>query len=464
MNKTQNVQTSTIDSMTLPLTPKMSWQAYFHLRSIVFICLGFSAGLPFLLIFSTLSARLREAGVDLTTIGFFAWVGLLFSLKVLWAPIVDHLKLPFIFRLGQRRSWLIIAQIGILFGLYGLSWVDAGQQLLWVAVIAIGIGFCAATQDICIDAYRIESSPMNVQGMTAAAYIFGYRVALLTAGAGALYIADWLSWSWAYKSMAACMLIGVITTLLILEPKRLESAQKPIQVNSFLGWLTWFRQAFIAPLHEFMQRFGRHALVVLVFISCYRLSDVALGNMANPFFIDIGYTKTEIASIAKIAAFVFSLLGSAVGGWMVFRVGILKSLLFSAILVIVTNLLFCELALSVDRSASEASPGWLRLAIVMTSDNFAAGMANVGFVAFLSALVHKEYTATQYALFSSIMTLLGKFLSGFSGWMIENTNYAIFFLVVGIMGLPSVVLCWYLMRSGLLTGRWSISAPLDNIK
>ncbi|KUJ81568.1 MFS transporter [Microbulbifer flavimaris] len=431
---------------------KMTWgqalKVYLKPRVLTMFFLGFSAGLPLLLVFSTMTAWLRDYGVSRTAIGFFAWVGITFSIKVLWAPVIDYLRLPGVTRwLGKRRSWMLVSQFGVALGLLGMGSLDPTMALTQVALLAVWVAFWSASQDVVIDAYRIESVDTELQGAMAANYVFGYRVALLVAGAGALYIAEFANWSISYMAMAGLMGIGVITTLLIAEPDhqsildRAEHFQHE-WVDRMLGsgehgpLKEWFVKAVACPFIDFFQRNGRFALVLLLFIGIYRVSDIAMGVMANPFYLDLGFSKADIANIGKVFGFVCTILGSFLGGVLVVRYGIMRPLILGAAMVAATNLLFAQLA--------TIGPDIKWLAIVISADNISAGISNAVFIAYLSSLTNQAYTATQYALFSSLMTLPGKFISGFSGIVVDAQGYAEFFIYVAILGTPAVLLATYL--------------------
>ncbi|MDF1764349.1 MAG: AmpG family muropeptide MFS transporter [Oleibacter sp.] len=424
---------------------------------LVISLLGFSAGLPFLLVFSTLTAWLRDEGVERTAIGFFAWVGLVYSIKILWAPVVDRFSLPVLNRLlGQRRSWIILGQLGIALGLLAMSVVHPQVALTTVVLSALLVAFSSATQDVALDAFRIESAPDTEQGAMSAGYIFGYRVALLVSGAGAFYIADFANWSIAYVSMAGLMGLAMFVTLWADEPKHCSFEERrcmdSMMVDQVMGrpmnlpqrsfWRRHILTAIVCPFLEFFQRYGRFALTILVFIAVFRLSDIAMGVMANPFYLDMGYSKSEIASVAKVFGFLMTILGSFFCGLLVVRYGIFKPLMLGAVLVAATNLLFALLATQQDIGP----PNVLWLGIVISADNLSGGIASTAFVAYLSGLTHKNYTATQYALFSSLMTLPGKFISGFSGWMVDTSGYPQFFLVAAMLGIPAILLVMVLMR------------------
>ncbi len=452
---------------TTPTSWLEAFRVYTKPRVIAMMFLGFSAGLPFLLVFSTLSAWLTEAEVSRSAIGFFAWVGITYSIKVLWAPVVDRLELPLITRwLGQRRSWILLGQLGIALGLIGMASVEPATQLWSVAAFAVLVAFSSSTQDIAIDAYRIEAVIDRFQGAMSASYIFGYRLALLVAGAGALFIAEGAGWVIAYIAMAGLMFVGVITVLLIDEPdhsERQASAAYEAELAKKLGgdsrlptWLlklqAWFTAAVICPFTEFFERNGSFALVILLFISVFRLSDITMGIMANPFYLDLGFSKTEIASIAKVFGFFMSIGGAFLCGALVARWGVYKPLLLGAILVAATNLLFCALAW--------IGPDIRALAVVISADNISGGIAGTAFVAYLSSLTNRAYTATQYALFSSLMTLPGKFVSGFSGLVVDGFGYTSFFFVAALVGIPAILLVGVLMRRAAAndSGRNAIAA------
>ncbi|MCC7329610.1 MAG: AmpG family muropeptide MFS transporter [Gammaproteobacteria bacterium] len=404
--------------------------------------LGFSAGLPFPLVFATLSAWLATAGISKSSIGMFAWVGMTYSLKFLWAPLVDRLPLPGLGGwLGRRRSWMLVAQAGVAAALVALAGADPGVDLARVALLSLAVAFCSATQDIAIDAWRIEAVGQRLQGAMAAAYQFGYRLAMLAAGAGALFVADLASWSAAYRSMAVLMLVGMITVFIIEEPLRGATAPAaPVGPQSAGGRLrSWFLSAVVGPFADFFHRNGAWGLVLLGFITCYRISDLILGVMANPFYIDIGFSLSQIATIAKVFGFGMTLAGAALGGVVVARWGAVRPLVAGAILVAGTNLLFAGLAW-------HHAPDLRFLMATISADNLAAGFAGTVFIAYLSGLTSVAYTATQYALFSALMTVLGNFIGGFSGVVVEASSWVSFFLYASAMGLPAIVLSLVVVR------------------
>lgn len=425
---------------------------YTRPRVVGMVFLGFSAGLPFLLVFTTLSAWLTEAQISRTTIGFFSWVGITYSIKVFWAPVIDRLPLPPLTSIfGKRRGWMLAAQITIAIGLTGMALTSPGNNLTQLALFALLVAFGSATQDITIDAWRIEVVERDMQGAMAATYVLGYRLALLTAGAGALHLAELTNWSLTYIIMAGLMGVGMLTTLIIPEPlhpanprtqileSRLESSIGVTGKQGLAARITaWFADAVISPFVEFFERTGRLAVLILLLIGCYKLSDITMGVMANPFYLDLGFTKADIANVTKIFGFFMTIAGAGLGGILVVRFGILRPLLAGAVLVAATNLLFVWLAVS--------EPSLSHLAVVVSADNLSGGLATSAFIAWLSSLTNTSYTATQYALFSSLMTLPAKFIGGFAGIVVDTSGYASFFLYAGLLGIPAILLVTYLLQ------------------
>jgi len=419
-------------------TDQQGWLAavrvYRHPRVLAMLFLGFSAGLPFSLIAGTLTAWLATADVSMAQIGMFAWIGLLYSLKFLWAPLVDQVRLPLLHAwLGRRRSWMLLSQLGVAAALLAIAGCDPVSGLSLIAWLSIAVAFASATQDIVIDAYRIEAVEQAVQGAMAAAYQLGYRIALLVAVAGALVVADMASWELAYQLMAALMLVGVLTTCLIAEPDSYGERQEATSVA------VWFNDSFVGPFREFFLRNGWWAVALLLFITMYRFSDLVLGVMANPFYIDIGFSLTEIATITKLFGFFITIFGAALGGVAVARYGVNRPLVWGAFLLAITNLFFAGLAML-------GEPDIRYLMVTISADNFAAGFTGTVFIAYLSGLTNTAYTATQYALFSSLMNLGGKLISGFSGQVVESTSWVVFFVYAAAMGIPAIVLSIWITR------------------
>ncbi|MBN4080359.1 AmpG family muropeptide MFS transporter [Beggiatoa alba] len=436
--------------------PRHSWREAFSVylkpRILGMFFLGFSAGLPFLLVFSTLTAWLRDEGVSKSMIGFFAWVGLSYSIKFVWAPIIDRINLPLLeSRLGHRRSWMLVAMLGIAAGLFFLSTLSPRESLTLVALVAVWIAFSSATQDIVIDAYRIEAVKSEYQAAMAGAYQAGWRVgASLVGSAVALYLAELYSWHLAYVVMGGFVLVGIVTVLLISEPERvithktLENEQRVVDYlnnhhkpNRLVAWCIG---AIVCPFADFFQRNGKMAIGILLFIGLYRISDITLAIMANPFYLDMGFSKIEIANVTKIYGLFMTLAGALLGGIMVVRYNIMRPMLLGAVMVAVTNLLF----------ATMVSKGhdltWFT--IIVSADNFSGGFASSAFIAYLSSLTNTAYTATQYALFSSIMILPAKIISGFSGIIVDSAGYTYFFTYTASLGIPAILMVlWLILRS-----------------
>lgn len=415
----------------------------------VLLPLGFSAGLPYLLVFSTLSAWLTEAGFSRTVIGLFSFVGITYSIKVLWAPLLDHLSLPFLTNwLGRRRAWMLAAQCGVALGLTLMAATEPVQNPAAFVAMAVLVALSSATQDVAIDAWRIESAAKEYQAAMAAMYIFGYRLALLIAGAGAFYAAEFWSWPHSYMLMAGLMSVGIITVAMISEPATTVGTSPPYSFKKSadsLTFATWFRRAVIGPFADFFQRNSRFAWQILAFIAIYRISDITMGVMANPFYLDMGYSKIQIAQVTKFFGFFMTLIGAALGGVLVLRFGMMRILIAGAALAVVTNLLFVAL--------SVFTPSTALLAAVISADNLSGGIAITVFIAYLSSLTQTAYTATQYALFSSLMTLPAKLLGGASGAIVDSYGYTNFFIYAAVLGIPAIALAAYLARHCALQNR-----------
>ena len=411
-------------------------KVYTQPASLRMLALGFSAGLPLLLVLRTLSFWLREAGIDRTTIGYLSWVGLAYAFKWVWAPLVDRLPLPGLTRrLGRRRSWLLLSQLLIAAGLLGMASQNPQLALTPMVWSALVVAFGSATQDIALDAYRIESASMQEQAALAATYQTGYRLAMIWAGAGVLWVATLAqgeqlgyavrAWQVAYSVMAACMVVGIVTVLLSPEPQ-----PRPLPPSRSVQ--EWLHSALVAPFADFIARYRWQAALVLGLIAVYRISDVVMGIMANPFYVDMGYTKAQVAAVTKIYGVLMTLLGAFVGGAMAMRWGVMRVLMLGALLSASSNLLFAWLA--------GQAPTTVGLTLVVSADNLAGGIASAAFIAYLSSLTNVQYSATQYALFSSMMLLAPKWLAGFSGQFVDAYGYSPFFISTAALGLPVLVL------------------------
>ena len=445
-----------------------AFRIYTHPRVLGMLTLGFSSGLPLLLILGTLSFWLREAGIDRSTIGYFSWIGLAYGFKWMWSPLVDRLSLPLLTQLlGRRRAWILLSQVIITIALVGMASTDPIENLTHMVFFALAVAFASATQDIAIDAYRIEAVAPRLQGAMAATYQAGYRLAMILASAGVLWIAaavdpsetiyDYSPWRTAYLVMAASMSIGIITTLIIREPEvpitRLISENEDLARRAIAHWnlnaqltqiLAWLYGAIIAPFRDFIVRHGQRALLILALIAVYRISDVVMGVMSNPFYVDMGYTKDEVATVSKVYGVIMTIVGAAMGGVLTAKIGIMRTLFLGAVLSAATNLLFVWLA---GRGHDVTG-----LVFTISADNLSAGIATSAFIAYLSGLTNSAYSATQYALFSSVMLLLPKFIAGFSGNFVDTYGYASFFTGTALLGLPVLVLVW-------LAGQAKFKAP-----
>ncbi len=432
----------------VPTPTTLSWlqtlRMYTEPASLRMLSLGFSAGLPLLLVFGTLSFWLREAGIDRTTIGFLSWVGLAYAFKWAWSPLVDRLPIPWLTaRLGRRRSWLLAAQGLIMAGLVGMALTDPQVALAPVVWCAVAVAIGSATQDIALDAFRIESGDADHQAALAAIYQTGYRLAMIWAGAGALWIAARAQdatavvgvapayqhgpWQVAYLVMACSMLPGVLTVLFSQEPV-------PAPLAPSKGLAQWLHGALVAPFADFIGRYRWQAALILALIATYRISDVVMGIMANPFYVDMGFSKDEVAAVSKVYGVVMTLVGAVIGGALALRMGVMRVLMLGAALSAASNLLFAWLS---TRGHDVTALVW-----VVSADNLAGGLATTAFMAYMASLTNVQYSATQYAMFSSMMLLLPKFVAGFSGKYVDAFGYADFFNATAWLGVPVLLLVW----------------------
>lgn len=506
--------------------PQTSWlstlRAFTHPRVVTLLFLGFSAGIPILLIFSSLSLWLREAGVERAAVTYFSWAALGYSFKFVWAPLVDQIPLPWLSRLiGQRRSWILVSQLAIIVAILLMASINpqAGDySLTLMALAVVMLGFSSATQDIVIDAYRIESAEADLQALMSATYIAGYRIGMVVAGAGSLYLAtsfgstrgayEYQAWQYTYAIMAAVMLVGIVTTLIIKEPENKNATVYKSSLSENVRFLLLFlimvigfvgsfyltgditrsmkstlaeminnrhlsgfligslrlalaigiaatlalvlvkiefvryvavNSSYLMPVKDFFRRYGLSlAWIVLALIGLYRISDIVLGAISNVFYQDMGFTKLEIAAASKTYGLLMTIAGGFAGGLLAVRFGVMRILFVGALLSAVTNLLFMLLV--------SVGPDIAWLYIVISADNLSGGLAIAAFIAFLSSLTNISFTATQYAIFSSLMTLVPKSIGGFSGSIVDAIGYPAFFLATALMGIPVLFLIIYASR------------------
>ncbi|MDQ4136534.1 MAG: MFS transporter [Pseudomonadota bacterium] len=412
----------------MPEKARIGWRDLMDARVALMLAFGYSAGLPLLLVFGTLSAWLRESGVPVTTIGLFSWLALAYSFKFLWSPLVDAFDVPLLSRLvGRRRAWMIVSQATVAVGLVGVGLSDPGATIAVTAAFTFLVAFGSATQDVVVDGWRIDAAPTSRQGIMAAAYQLGYRLALICAGAGALYIAEFVDWRAAYLSMAGLMGIGLVGTLLA------PSTDAVVERNRFS-----FASAVIEPLADLVRRKELLIVPILLLVGLFRLPDFVAGVMANPLYIDLGFSLTDIANVSKLYGVWVGIIGAFAGGLALTRMGLWPTLLTGAVIAASSNLMFAWLA------TAGARLDLLTLAISV--DNFAAGFAGSALIAYMSGLTSPAFAATQYALLSSLYALPGKFIGGFSGAVVDTWGYPALFTGTAAIGLPLVVLCFIVRR------------------
>lgn len=420
------------------------WKAFAQPAAWTMFLFGFSSGLPFLLVAGTLSYWLKQHGVVLKEITVIASAGMLYVFKVLWAPLLDHWKLPGFARLGRRRGWLLLAQGGVTLGLVAMALLTPAHLAAFVAA-ALLVAFFGATQDIAVDAYRIEIAPVDQQGALIATYSLGYRIGLMVAGAFALILADHVAWDRIYLLMAAAMLIPIAANLYAREP--VVSQHRPPT------WREAMRYAIADPFADFFRRYGAVlALTTLAFLLLFKIPEQAtIGGIMGPFYLDMGFSQTQIGTITKIYGIWIGIVGAFVGGAMVVRWGAWKPLCAMIVLCGSCNLLYLLLI---------AYPGnlWV-LTAVISAENFTLGMLGPPTVAFLSALVNREHTATQYALLSSLVNLPGKVLGVFAGGIAMSVGYGAYFVITVLALVPATVLLIWLWPRYRDIGRGDAPSP-----
>ena len=474
---------------------------FFKEKPFKMICLGFSSGLPILLVFSTLSVWLVQAGINRSTVTLFSWAGFAYAFKYLWSPLVDNYKLPFLKKLGHRRSWLLLSQILIVTSLILIAFTDPQKNLFYTALFITFLAFFSATQDILIDAFRIESAPQSLQGPMSSMYIAGYRLAMLVAGAGSLWLAAFFGtefynqnvWKKVYFIMSIFMFIGILATIRSNEPNIKRNLKKDSHLRfllsiffSVIGFMLLYSmidnpfnkkdifltfifstarliicfvfafiiikililtkftsiekisKSYLSPIVNFIKRYGKFAFLILLLISLYRIADVVMGVMANIFYLEKGYKISEIATFSKFFGVFATIIGGFIGGYCSFKFGTMRALFFGALIAALSNLLFAWLAIS---------PLSLNFLIaVITADNISSGFAGAAFVIYLSGLTSIKFTATQYALFSSIMLFLPKLIAGYAGSWVDIMGYAYFFSLTAFLGLPVLYLIIWIAK------------------
>jgi PAT family beta-lactamase induction signal transducer AmpG len=417
------------------------FKAYSDPRMLVMLALGFSSGLPFLLTGATFGFWLREAGTSLTAIGFISWVGLAYAFKFLWAPFIDRLLPPFVGRLGHRRSWMLVAQVLVGGGLLAMAAWGPERGLVTLGAFALVVAFSSATQDIVIDAWRIETANNDHElGLLTSSYQLGYRVALLATDALILILASHIGWSLSYGFFGCAMAIGVAGTLFAVEPARGEQAIASRVREAPLTSARGLRDAVVGPFVEFFRAHGWMALLMLLAISLYQLPYFVMGPMASPFYHDLGLSKDYVGTIRGSVGLIASFLGIAAAGAFVVRFGTIRALIVGGIILAIATAAFALLA-----TGKVNAP---LFAAVMAGDSFSISFAGVALVSYLSSLTSLGYTATQYALLSSAYTWVGKILKGFSGAFIDSlkaheglmVSYEIFFIGAGLVGIPAILL------------------------
>ncbi len=416
------------------------WQAtkiYFDRRMLAMILLGFSSGFPLLLVFGTLNLWLKDSGVSLTMIGLFSLAKTPYSLKWLWSPIVDRVKLPFFNKLGRRRGWALLTQIWLIIAIWGMALTNPTQSAMTMAIWAFIMTFASASQDIVLDAYRIESFSNREQGAGVAVFVLGYRIGTLFSGAGALFMASIMSWEDVYKIMSLGAVVGMITILCSKEPKKEKNFKEKKTRGTWAQRLSQFmKKAVHEPLADFIKR--PNWLLILLFIFFYRMSDAYIGPMAYPFYDDLGFTKNEIAAVVKIFGVIATIVGTLLGGIIVSRLGIVKALLICGILQGLSNLVFVAQAY--------AGHNINMFMITISVENITGGMGTAAFVAYISSLCNIAYTATQYALLSSLMSLARDVFAASSGFLAENISWPLFFIITTLMALPGLLILVYLIK------------------
>lgn len=414
--------------------PRLGWRDLADARVALMLAFGYSAGLPYLLVFSTLFVWMRESGVPVTTIGLFSWLALAYSFKFAWAPVIDAVDVPVLARrLGRKRAWLIVCQALIAMGLIGMGFNDPGGSLVLLAICTFLVAFGSASQDVVVDGWRIDAAPLEKQGVMAAAYQLGYRLALFSAGAGALFIAEFVSWRAAYTAMALLMAVGFAASL--LSPVVDRGVKDPDGVKQRFDFLRSVKE----PVADLFRRKGAMLWAILALVALYRLPDFVANVMAYPMYVDLGFSKADIATVSKVYGVWVGIVGAFAGGIMVTKAGLRTTLIIGGVLCAASNLTFTWLAI--------VGPRLEVLIAAVSIDNFSASFAGTALIAYMSGLTAPGFVATQYALLSSLYALPGKVVGGISGFVVAAYGYATFFTLTSLVGIPVVLLCLWVTRS-----------------
>lgn len=409
------------------------WKLFTSKRMGLSFLMGFSSGLPLITTGSTLQAWMTDAKIDLKVIGLFSLVGLPYTFKFLWSPFLDRYVLG---KLGRRRGWMMVSQFGVMASLWMLSYLNPAVHLGWVACMAFVIAFMSASQDIVVDAYRRETLKDEELGLGASLYVNGYRIAMLVSGALALFLADQIPWAHVYRILALCMFVGIGTTLWADEPKG-EQVRPPKTLA----------KAVVEPFLEYFKRPG--ALWMLAFILCYKLGDNMALQMTTPYFLQIGFTKTQIAAIAKTFGMGATIVGGVWGGVWLMSLGTMRALYVFGIFQMISTATFAIVHWT--------GPQIGVLALLMTLENLAIGMGTAAFLAFMASLTNRQFTATQYALFSSLMGVPRVIISAPTGFLAQAMGWPLYFVFCGLMAIPGLLLLSVITKKGKLNGRSIVS-------
>ncbi|GEO97745.1 AmpG family muropeptide MFS transporter [Methylobacterium haplocladii] len=444
---------------TEPESRKFRWRDVLDdARIIQMLALGFSSGLPLLLVLGTFTLRMAASEIDIKTIGLFSYVALPYSLKFLWAPTIDRIDVPVLAaRLGRRRAWMVVTQVATALCLVLMAFSDPKEHLALLGLGAFLVAFCAATQDVVIDGWRIEAAGTDMQGILAATSNLGYRFGLILAGAGALYVAAYGGWTLAYLLMAAAMGVGLVAALFAgrYDRKREPGETGAVSPLKPASRADKMRRAVFEPLTELHGRMGNALYAVLLLVALYRMPDFISGVMANPLYIKLGYDLKEIATIAKLFSIWVGIAGGFAGGWAIARFGMFPALVAGAFIAAASHLSLAWLSLG--------APEIWRLAIAVSIESLCGSFAGIALITYMSSLTTPGYAATQYALFSSLYALPGKLVAGTSGFVVAAYGYPTFFTMTAAIGIPVVALCFAVgrvpQRRAVPEGAVAVDAP-----